>query len=182
MRAFLALIFLSFLLVACGSDRVDRDVDVGPESDVEVGPDTDVKIDADKPVLREINNSGFNGTGLPDPRAEVVAKPDESAIIATGSFVKGSRSVTGDVTVKAQGALLTLEISGFSVERGPELHFLLATDEAGTKVVDLGELTSYGSYQLFTVPAGTDLTVYDTVLLWSVGYREVYGSAALTSA
>ena len=64
---------------------------------------------------------------------------------------------------------------------GPDLYVYLATDKSTSDFVDLGKLKANNGNQNYEVPEGTDLTKYDTVLIWCKSFSVLFGSADLKS-
>lgn len=48
--------------------------------------------------------------------------------------------------------------------------------------VDLGDLKGNIGDQNYEIPAGVDLAVYDTVLIWCVRFSSPFGEATITPA
>jgi arsenite methyltransferase len=57
----------------------------------------------------------------------------------------------------------------------------LATDKGASDIVNLGRLKGNIGNQNYPIPDGTDLTKYDTVLIWCKAFSVLFGSAQLAS-
>ena len=106
------------------------------------------------------------------------------------SSLSGQFMGTGDGTHNAEGIAreINLEngkqfirLENFKVTNGPDLYVYLATDKSTSDFVDLGKLKANNGNQNYEVPEGTDLTKYDTVLIWCKSFSVLFGSADLKS-
>jgi hypothetical protein len=65
------------------------------------------------------------------------------------------------------------------VTNGPDLYVYLSTDKSASDSVGLGKLKANIGNQNYLIPAGTDLSKYDTVLIWCRAFSVLFGSAEL---
>jgi hypothetical protein len=72
-----------------------------------------------------------------------------------------------------------IRFENFKVTNGPDLFVYLATDNSASDFVDIGKLKANIGNQNYQVPDGTDLTKYDTVLIWCKAFSVLFGSADL---
>jgi hypothetical protein len=79
-----------------------------------------------------------------------------------------------------------LELTGFSVEDGPDLHVVLTSQAMPDKMattladaVDLGLLTAMEGDLSFAIPAGTDLSKAAAVVIWCEDFSVPFTFAAL---
>ena len=106
--------------------------------------------------------------------------------LRTGSFVgvgDGIHNAEGMVKVvplKDGNNLLRLE--NLQVTNGPDLYVYLATDKSASDFVSLGKLKANNGNQNYNIPSKTDLTKYDTVLIWCRPFSVLFGSAELALA
>jgi hypothetical protein len=97
------------------------------------------------------------------------------------SFHEGS----GQATLFQQGDSSVLRFENFSATNGPDLHVLLATGSAPTGSADLGEYIDLGSLkgnmgnQNYDIPAGTDLSQYNSVVIYCKPFHVVFATALL---
>ena len=116
---------------------------------------------------------------------------DKSArkTVATGIFIHANPNDPihygkGKVTVYQD--LVHLE-SDFEVGPGPKFHVYLvpekniipSTNVAKTMYVDLGRLRAFKGSQNYPVPAGVDLSKYDSVVIWCEQFGVLISPAAL---
>jgi len=108
---------------------------------------------------------------------------ETSDLLLTGSFVG-----VGDGIHDAQGIAKVIPIEGGSnvlrledlvVTNGPDLYVYLSTDKSASDFVDVGRLKANIGNQNYPIPAVTDMTKYDTVLIWCRAFSVLFGSADL---
>jgi hypothetical protein len=105
------------------------------------------------------------------------------AVSLSGAFVG-----VGDGIHDAQGHALVvpledgqkiLRLEDFRSTNGPDLYVYLASDSSASDYVSLGRLKANNGNQNYDIPEGTDLTKYDTVLIWCKQFSVLFGSAEL---
>lgn len=74
-----------------------------------------------------------------------------------------------------------LRFEDFRVTNGPDLYVYLATDKQASDFVDLGLLKGNVGSQNYNIPEGTDLSKYDTVVIWCKSFSVYFGGAELTT-
>lgn len=117
-----------------------------------------------------------------------IAKTDtstETQVVAmvSGSFVgvnDGIHNAEGTAKVLSLDDTKILRLEDFKATNGPDLHVYLATDEKATDYVDLGLLKANIGNQNYQIPEGTDLSKYDTVLVWCKQFSVLFGHANLS--
>jgi hypothetical protein len=73
-----------------------------------------------------------------------------------------------------------LRLEDFKSTNGPDLYVYLSTDKgAATDFVNLGRLKGNIGNQNYDIPKRTDLSKYDTVLIWCRAFSVLFGSAEL---
>ena len=126
--------------------------------------------------------------------ADIVSKdqvenPGSRKVVARGTFVHANPADPihygkGGVTVYQD--LLHLE-GNFEVGPGPKFHVYLvpeqnvvpSTNVARTMYVDLGRLKAFKGSQNFPVPAGIDLSKYQSVVIWCEQFGVLISPPAL---
>lgn len=73
-----------------------------------------------------------------------------------------------------------LRLENFKATNGPDLYAYLATDKSASDIVNLGRLKGNIGNQNYPIPDGTDLTKYNTVLIWCQAFSVLFGSAELS--
>ena len=89
----------------------------------------------------------------------------------------------------AQGVVLVLPLEegknilrfeDFHSTNGPDLHVYLATDNTASDFVNLGRLKANNGNQNYDIPEGTDISKYDTALIWCKQFSVLFGHAELS--
>ena len=125
-----------------------------------------------------------------EPPSRPAALPQTTGLI-TGAFVKEEVSVTGSYTLDPASGALNLS-NDFNVQSGPDLFVVLsgASDltvdyrafgnlvTSSPKLV-LGPLAGLSGAQTYTVSAGTDLSLYNTVVIWCESFAIAFAAAPL---
>jgi len=120
---------------------------------------------------------------------EKVERPGARKVVATGTFIHANPSDPihygkGGVTVYQD--LLHLG-SDFEVGPGPKFHVYLVPEKnitpssnvAKLMFVDLGRLKAFKGSQNYAIPAGVDLSRYETVVIWCEQFSVLVSPAAL---
>lgn len=117
----------------------------------------------------------------------------EAEVVAIGSFRDADRAHkgTGQATLVAlPDGSVELQISAFEVTNGPDLEVWLSShpdpersaDVSGNAWVSLGRLKGNVGDQAYAVPAGTDVSVYKSVVIWCEQFGVLFSPAALAPA
>jgi hypothetical protein len=80
------------------------------------------------------------------------------------------------------GTSRILRLENFEATNGPDLYVYLATDKSASDFVNLGRLKGNIGNQNYEITEGTDLSKYDTALIWCRAFSVLFGSAELRSA
>jgi len=72
-----------------------------------------------------------------------------------------------------------LRSENFKATNGPDLYVYLSTDKTNAHIVNLGRLKGNIGNQNYLIPAGTDITKYNTTLIWCRAFSVIFGSAQL---
>jgi hypothetical protein len=112
----------------------------------------------------------------------------EGGNVTRGTLLTGSFIGAGDGIHNAQGNAKVIPIEGggnvlrledLMVTNGPDLYVYLSTDKSASDFVNLGRLKANIGNQNYPIPAGTDMTKYDTILIWCRAFSVLFGSAGL---
>jgi hypothetical protein len=110
--------------------------------------------------------------------------------LETGVFHGKVHDTSGRATIyrEADGKLV-LRLTHFKTSNGPDVHVILiagkdADDDAnflksGTERVELGTLKGNEGDQNYDIPAGTDLTKFQTVSIYCERFNANFGAAPL---
>ena len=104
---------------------------------------------------------------------------NEGTFVGAGDGIHNAEGIAKIIPLQDENKVLRLE--NLKVTNGPDLYVYLATDKAASDFVDLGRLKGNIGNQNYDVPLGTDLTKYDTVLIWCKLFSVLFGSAELTT-
>jgi electron transfer DM13 len=74
-----------------------------------------------------------------------------------------------------------LRLENLRVTNGPDLYVYLSPDKSASDFVNVGKLKANNGNQNYDIPAGINLSKYDTVLVWCRPFSVLFGSAELTS-
>jgi Electron transfer DM13 len=103
--------------------------------------------------------------------------------LRTGSFVgvgDGIHNAEGMAKIiPLQDGSNILRLEDLRVTNGPDLYVYLATDKSSSDFVNVGKLKANNGNQNYDVPTETDLTKYNTVLIWCRPFSVLFGSAEL---
>ena len=74
-----------------------------------------------------------------------------------------------------------LRLENLKTTNGPDLYVYLSTGKDVSEIVDLGKLKGNIGNQNYEIPAGTDLSKFNTVLIWCKAFSTLFGSAQLST-
>jgi Electron transfer DM13 len=108
----------------------------------------------------------------------------------TGLLNSKLHETKGRATVyRAQDGTMNLRLTDFSTSNGPDVHVVLTEDsDPGLKnnvpgqalqSIEVGMLKGNEGNQEYKLPANVDLTRFDTVAIYCVRFRAVFGTARL---
>jgi hypothetical protein len=128
---------------------------------------------------------------FPPPEAmDALTAEDRAGLVAQGQFVHANPSDPihygkGKVAVYANVVYLDMD---FEVGPGPAFHVYLvpkkevrqSSDVDGTMFVDLGKLRAFKGSQKYVIPAGVDLKMYPSVVIWCAQFGVLISPADLS--
>ena len=114
----------------------------------------------------------------------------EARVVASGTFRDADRAHKGQGTariVELPGGGAQVQLSAFEVTNGPDLEVWLSAhpdpatsgDVSDNDWLSLGQLKGNVGDQAYSVPAGTDLTAYKSVVIWCEQFGVLFSPAAL---
>jgi len=126
----------------------------------------------------------------PPPAADQLSEADRrGAVFAEGKFIHANPSDPihygkGSVTVRQDSVFLNAD---FEVGPGPKFHVYLVPkaqirssgDLAGQMFVDLGRLRAFKGSQRYAIPAGLDLSKFQSVIIWCEQFSVLISPADL---
>lgn len=136
-------------------------------------------------LMIQYANSDSNTTNLIDESMnETVNFSEPNYSLISGSFIgvnDGIHNAEGTAKIvplqKLDSNILRLE--NLRVTNGPDLYVYLSTDNSASDIVNLGKLKANNGNQNYNIPTGTDLSKYDTVLIWCKAFSVLFGSVEL---
>jgi Electron transfer DM13 len=106
--------------------------------------------------------------------------------VAAGAFVGVAHPTSGRAAiVETDAGERKLTLTGFETDAGPDLFVYLVAGGDPEAVDDhrsLGSLKGNKGNQQYTIPAGADISKYDTVVIWCRAFSVAFGAATLASA
>lgn len=110
----------------------------------------------------------------------VTAIPD---VLRTGSFVgagDGIHNAEGIAKIiPLQDGSSILRLEDLRVTNGPDLYVYLSPDKSASDFINIGKLKANNGNQNYEIPKETDLSKYNTVLIWCRPFSVLFGSAEL---
>jgi hypothetical protein len=144
------------------------------------------EIDEIMSSAARVNNSinePMNQTRQPQQRT--LNTTTTSSVLRTGSFIgvgDGIHNAEGTARViPLEDGTNILRLENLRVTNGPDLYVYLSLDEDASDIVNVGKLKANNGNQNYDIPEGTDLSKYDTVLIWCRPFSVLFGSAELNS-
>lgn len=118
-----------------------------------------------------------------DENMNVNSLTESNRSIGTAIFVgvnDGIHNAEGQakiIPISDDDSILRLE--NLKVTNGPDLYVYLSTDKSASDFVNLGKLKANNGNQNYNIPSETDLSKYNTVLIWCKAFSVLFGSAEL---
>lgn len=136
-------------------------------------------------LMIQYANSDSNTTeSVDEVMNESANSPDLNNSLISGSFIgvnDGIHNAEGTATVipLQQVDTYVLRLENLKVTNGPDLYVYLSTDKSASDFINLGKLKANNGNQNYNIPTGTDLTKYNTVLIWCKAFSVLFGSVEL---
>lgn len=118
---------------------------------------------------------------VPEPTPVPQQQPGEIVTIASGQF-RGlnNYSVSGNAQVLGNGTdQRFLRFENFAADNGPDLKVYLRA--ANGDFISLGDLSGNIGNQNYEIPAGVDLSIYNSVEIWCERFSSGFGTASLSA-
>jgi Electron transfer DM13 len=135
----------------------------------------------------QVNNSinePMNQTLVQEDQQTILNATNTPNILRIGSFVgvgDGIHNAEGIAKViPLQDGSSILRLENLHVTNGPDLYVYLSPDKSASDFIDIGKLKANNGNQNYEIPAGTDISKYDTVLIWCRPFSVLFGSAELS--
>ena len=102
----------------------------------------------------------------------------------TGTFIgigDGFHNVEGAAkVVPVESGAQILRLENFKATNGPDLYVYLSNDKSASDFINVGRLKGNVGNQNYEIPIGSDLSKYNTVLIWCRAFSFLFGSAQLS--
>jgi Electron transfer DM13 len=105
--------------------------------------------------------------------------PRTGSFVGVGDGIHNAEGIAKVILLQDGSSILRLE--NLHVTNGPDLYVYLSPDKSASDFVNIGKLKANNGNQNYEIPAGTDLSEYDTVLIWCRPFSVLFGSTELTS-
>ncbi len=169
----------SVVLIAIISYSFFMSKDLASSTSVEIfafaqsAPNDTLKDNVTSIVSNNITESKSNDS------ATLNSKPMTGVFEGAGDGIHNAEGMAKVITLEDGNKVLRLE--NLKATNGPDLYVYVATDKGASEFVDLGRLKGNIGNQNYNIPQGTDLTKYNTVLIWCKQFSVLFGSAKLAS-
>lgn len=123
------------------------------------------------------------------PTVAPTAKPTEAptfeaAVVRQGEWVSGDdfHFANGKaLLIETEPGKYTLRVEEFSVRNGPDVFVLLSPSNGyQSDALDLGGLKGTDGAFNYEIPAGTDISLYKSAIIWCRQFDVLFGHAELT--
>ena len=102
----------------------------------------------------------------------------------TGTFIgigDGFHNVEGAAKViPVESGAQILRLENFKATNGPDLYVYLSKDKSASDFINVGRLKGNAGNQNYEIPIGSDLSKYNTVLIWCRAFSFLFGSAQIS--
>ena len=110
--------------------------------------------------------------------ATINATPLSGTFVGVGDGIHNAEGTAKIVSLNDGSKILRFE--NFKSTNGPDLYVYLATDSKATDYVSLGPLKANIGNQNYQIPDGTDISKYNTALVWCKQFSVLFGHASLS--
>jgi hypothetical protein len=125
----------------------------------------------------------MNDSTVNEGMTTITTTVEDISIAYAGTFVgvdDGIHNAEGQAKViQLSDGSNFLRLEDFRSTNGPDLYVYLSTDKSASDYVNLGRLKGNVGDQNYEIPGGTDLSKYDTALIWCQAFSVLFGSAEL---
>jgi hypothetical protein len=172
------------LTTAVESEAYQRFVSMNEEEKMQAAKQMSIQErDQIMATASKVNNSIDESMDQVQQQTQNNAATTTTNVLRTGSFVgvgDGIHNAEGTAKViPLQDGSNILRLEDLRVTNGPDLYVYLATDKSASDFVNVGKLKANNGNQNYDIPTETDLTKYDTILIWCRPFSVLFGSAEL---
>jgi len=134
-------------------------------------------------MIQYANSNNGNSSKIDEVMNKTVISFESDQPLISGAFVgvnDGIHNAEGTAKIiPLQDNTNVLRLENLKVTNGPDLYVYLSTDKNAVDFVNLGRLKANNGNQNYDIPTGTDLSKYDTALIWCKAFSVLFGSAEL---
>ena len=117
--------------------------------------------------------------GMIDEEYPGTGTSDNATVIASGAFQDGAHDTSGTALMIDMKGELVLRFENFKTDDGPGLYVYLSVDLEDNDFVEVAKLRGTEGNMNYDVPAGTNTTKYNNVLIWCEPFGVLFGHAVL---
>ena len=173
-----------------GSESYQRFISMNEDEKIQAARQMSTKeIEEIMNSAAEVNNSideDMNRTLVQEGQQQTLNTTAMPNVLRTGSFVgagDGIHNADGIAKiVPLQDGSNILRLENLRVTNGPDLYVYLSRDKSASDFVSIGKLKANNGNQNYEITSETDLSKYDTVLIWCRPFSVLFGSAELMVA
>lgn len=118
------------------------------------------------------------------PTPEPTAAAFEAHVVRTGTWESADdfHFTIGDaLLIETEPGKFTLRVENFSVRNGPDVYVLLSTtNDYNAEALNLGGLKGTDGAFNYEVPEGTDVSQFQSAVIWCKQFNVLFGHAQLT--
>ena len=122
---------------------------------------------------------GDRDVSMADNSDAMMDEPLSGSFVGVNDGIHNAQGAAKVISLEDGSSVLRLE--DFQSTNGPDLYVYLSTDKGASDYVELGKLKANIGNQNYEIPEGTDLSKYDTVLIWCKQFSVLFGSAELAA-
>ena len=134
-------------------------------------------------MIQYANSNNENSRKIDEVMNKTFISFESNQPLISGAFVgvnDGIHNAEGTAKIiPLQDNTNVLRLENLKVTNGPDLYVYLSTDKSAVDFVNLGRLKANNGNQNYDIPPGTDLSKYDTALIWCKAFSVLFGSAEL---
>jgi hypothetical protein len=125
----------------------------------------------------ESETKKMENKAIPMMESMPMATKEGTQVIAQGVFMPRAHEVKGKALLISADEKKILRFEDFETINGPNLHIYLSSDLGGNDYVDLGAIRATKGNVNYEVPASTDTSRYNKVLVWCVPFQVLFSYA-----
>jgi len=121
------------------------------------------------------NISRINDDLITNVMIESNQSSESASFVGVNDGIHNAEGLAKIIPLSDNSNILRLE--NLKVTNGPDLYVYLSTDKGASDYVNLGKLKANNGNQNYNIPSDTDLSKYNTVLIWCKAFSVLFGSA-----